>query len=65
MASADLSPDALRQQILALDDKIEALVHSLDAEEPSAHAAVYAEIETLHKAIFALRAQLRQLEGKG
>lgn len=60
MASKDPSTDAIKQQILALDDQIETLVMSIDPEAPESHAAVYAQIEALHTAIFALRADLKR-----
>jgi len=65
MASKDLPIETLKQQILALDDKIELLVASLDPDAPDSHAAVYAEIEQAHQLIFALRDQLKKQEAKG
>jgi len=62
MASKDPSTDAIKQQILALDDQIETLVMSIDPAEPESHAAVYAQIEALHATIFALRADLKRQE---
>lgn len=63
MPSADDSPaETIKKEILTLDDRIETLVQSLDADQPEAHPEIYAEIEKAHEAIAHLREKVRRLE---
>ncbi len=55
-----LSPDEIKQKIIELDDRLEALVGSLDPGAPDSHAGVYAQMEVIHDEIFTLKAEARQ-----
>jgi|EndMetStandDraft_6_1072998.scaffolds.fasta_scaffold60670_2 hypothetical protein len=64
MDPKSLSKDEIARKVIELDDRLEALVASLDASEPAAHAGIYAEMTAIHDEIFALKAEARQRPGK-
>jgi hypothetical protein len=64
MDPKSLSADEIARRVIELDDKLEALVASLDASESSAHDGIYSEMTKIHDEIFALKAEARKRPGK-